>query len=61
LAKIPVDRGVDGSEKEDEERFKEQFKPLTEYLKQELASGVNEVAISTRLTTSPCAVIADQL
>jgi len=50
----------DDKEKEEEEKFKEQFKPLTDYFKQLLSDSVNEVVISGRLTTSPCAVVTDR-
>jgi len=50
---------VEEARKVEEEEFKTRFGPLMTYLKKELEEGVSEVVISTRLTTSPCAVVAD--
>lgn len=46
-------------EKAELEAFKEQYEPLTSWIKKELEEHVNEVVISNRLTTSPCAVVTD--
>ena len=55
--KIP-EMETDSQKKKAEERA-ETFKPLTEYLKKLLeSSSVEQVVISTRLTESPCAVVA---
>lgn len=35
------------------------FAPLADYLKKELSDSINEVVISTRLTTSPCLIVSD--
>jgi len=47
-------------EKEKIERLKKSFKPLTKFMKTTLAEKVSKVKLSTRLTSSPCAISADQ-
>ncbi|CAE6448960.1 unnamed protein product [Rhizoctonia solani] len=46
-------------EKARQEQFKETYKPLLEYLKNETAGIVLDVVLSNRLVTSPCAIVAD--
>ncbi|GAA5882817.1 hypothetical protein JCM16303_002473 [Sporobolomyces ruberrimus] len=48
----------DEDECDNEESLKENFKPLVDYLKKELAAVVDKVDISTRLVSSPCLVTA---
>ncbi|KEI36202.1 uncharacterized protein L969DRAFT_82929 [Mixia osmundae IAM 14324] len=49
----------DDDSKAAEAELKEEYEPLVAYLKKELDASVSEVVLSTRLTTSPCAVTAD--
>ncbi|KAL8278223.1 hypothetical protein RQP46_009396 [Phenoliferia psychrophenolica] len=53
------DEDDDEEAKEEEAALKATFEPLSEYLKRELSESINEVVISTRLTTSPCLVVTD--
>eukprot|EP00158_Paraphelidium_tribonemae_P009981 Partr_v1_DN29021_c0_g1_i2_m58796 putative Heat shock protein len=46
--------------KELEEELNAKFKPLAEYLTGVLSKNVEKVVISSRLTTSPCAIVASQ-
>jgi len=45
---------------EDEEDFEEKYKPLTSWFKETLASYIDKAVVTTRLTTSPCALVAPQ-
>lgn len=51
--------GGDDNE-EDEKALEEKFEPLLTYLKQTLKEHIDKATISTRLTTSPCALVAPQ-
>ncbi|POV96198.1 hypothetical protein PSHT_15271 [Puccinia striiformis] len=53
------DEDEEGDEKEALKSYKTQFEPLSKWVKEELAEFVSDVVISNRLTTSPCAVVAD--
>ncbi|KAI8447634.1 Hsp90 protein-domain-containing protein [Phakopsora pachyrhizi] len=53
------DEEEDEAEKKSIEEYKTQFEPLSKYIKKELEEFVGDVVISNRLTTSPCAVVAD--
>ncbi|PLW24357.1 hypothetical protein PCASD_06561 [Puccinia coronata f. sp. avenae] len=53
------DEDEDVDEKEALKNFKTQFEPLSKWMKKELEEFVSDVVISNRLTTSPCAVVAD--
>jgi len=53
------DEDEDEDEKEALKSFKTQFEPLSKWMKKELDEFVSDVVISNRLTTSPCAVVAD--
>jgi len=46
-------------EKAHQEKLKETYKPLLEYLKAESKDIVLDVILSNRLVTSPCAIVAD--
>jgi len=46
-------------EKEQQNALTQQFKPLLDWLKAEANGVVRDVILSTRLVTSPCAVVAD--
>ncbi|SGY97407.1 BQ5605_C035g11402 [Microbotryum silenes-dioicae] len=52
------DEDEDEDAKEEEESYKTQFEPLAKYIEKTLADSVEKVVISTRLTTSPCLVVA---
>ncbi|SCV68017.1 BQ2448_138 [Microbotryum intermedium] len=52
------DEDEDEDAKAEEETFKTQFEPLAKYIEKTLAESVEKVVISTRLTTSPCLVVA---
>ncbi|KAJ8455307.1 hypothetical protein ONZ51_g12522 [Trametes cubensis] len=49
-------------EKEEQERLTEKFKPLIEWLRQEVRAkgAARDVVISNRLVTSSCAIVADE-
>ncbi|KAI0327766.1 heat shock protein Hsp90 [Cubamyces sp. BRFM 1775] len=49
-------------EKEEQERLTEKFKPLIEWLRQEVRNkgAARDVVISNRLVTSSCAIVADE-
>jgi len=44
----------------EEENLEEKFKPLTSWFKETLATHIDKAIVSTRLTTSPCALVAPQ-
>ncbi|CCL99418.1 uncharacterized protein FIBRA_01436 [Fibroporia radiculosa] len=48
-------------EKEEEKALTEQYKPLLDWLKEEVKEVVRDVIISNRLVTSSCAVVADMM
>lgn len=50
----------DESLKEQEAKLAEQFKPLAEWLKTVFADQIEKVEISNRLTSSPCAIVANE-
>ena len=50
----------DEKSKEKAEELTTKFKPLAEYLQSALDKFIEKVVVSTRLTTSPCAIIASQ-
>lgn len=58
VAKEGLKFGDEEDEAEEEEELKTRFQPLAEYLKKQLAANVDKVVVSTRLTTSPCLVVA---
>jgi len=45
---------------EDEDDYEEKYQPLTTWLKETLSAYVDKAVVSTRLTTSPCALVAPQ-
>ncbi|QRV72841.1 heat shock protein HSP90 family protein [Ceratobasidium sp. AG-Ba] len=47
------------TEKAEQEKLQETYKPLLEYLKAESKDSVLDVVLSNRLVTSPCAIVAD--
>jgi HSP90 family molecular chaperone len=50
----------DAEEKEEKkEDYDEQFKPLIDFLQQELSARIGRVKISDRLVHSPCAIVAE--
>lgn len=53
------DEDEDEDEKEALKNYKTQYEPLSKRMKTELDEFVSDVVISNRLTTSPCAVVAD--
>ncbi|KAA1113518.1 hypothetical protein PGT21_032905 [Puccinia graminis f. sp. tritici] len=53
------DEDDDEDEKEALKNYNTQFEPLAKRMKKELEESVSDVVISNRLTTSPCAVVAD--
>lgn len=53
------DEDEDELEKQELESFKTQFEPLSKWIQKQLDEFVSDVVISTRLTTSPCAVVTD--
>lgn len=60
-AKENVELGeMTDEEKDAAEAAKEELKATTEYLKSELGSKVDKVSVSTRLTTSPSALVQPQ-
>merc|ERR1712078_672992 len=40
--------------------YKEQFKPLTKWLKELFSDGVEKISVSTRLETTPCVFVTSQ-
>ncbi|KAI5480834.1 heat shock protein Hsp90 [Pseudohyphozyma bogoriensis] len=52
-------KGLKFDDEEEEAALKETFEPLAKYLKKELEDSINDVVISTRLTTSPCLIVSD--
>jgi heat shock protein beta len=42
------------------QELKEEFKPLTKWWKKVLGSSVTGVKVSTRLSTTPCVVVASK-
>jgi len=57
IAREGLDVG-DEKNNEQEKEEKEQFKPLIDFLKTTLGPKIEKVVISTRLTTSPSAIVA---
>ncbi|KAG0149462.1 hypothetical protein CROQUDRAFT_653531 [Cronartium quercuum f. sp. fusiforme G11] len=53
------DEAEDEDEKAALEAFKTEYEPLSKWIQKELQEFVSDVVISNRLTTSPCAVVAD--
>lgn len=53
------DEDDDEDEKAAFEEYKKEYEPLSNWIKKELDEYVGDVVISNRLTTSPCAVVAD--
>ncbi|KAH9817316.1 Hsp90 protein-domain-containing protein [Melampsora americana] len=53
------DEDEDEDEKAAFEEYKKEYEPLSNWIKKELDEYVGDVVISNRLTTSPCAVVAD--
>jgi len=49
----------DETEKKTLEEMTENMKPLSEWLQKTLSDSVEKVVISNRLTTSPCAIVAN--
>eukprot|EP01097_Dermamoeba_algensis_P003497 TRINITY_DN2422_c0_g1_i2.p1 TRINITY_DN2422_c0_g1~~TRINITY_DN2422_c0_g1_i2.p1 ORF type:complete len:691 (+),score=232.00 TRINITY_DN2422_c0_g1_i2:269-2074(+) len=45
-------------DKEDEKEAQEKFKPLTEFLAKHLTGKIEKAVVSTRLTKTPCALVA---
>src|SRR5690349_13100232 len=44
----------------EQEEFKEEFKPLTDYLTETLKNKVQRVEVTMRLTETPCALVSPQ-
>lgn len=57
VAKDGLELGDDDADTEEEE-LKTRFEPLATFLKKQLATSVDKVVVSTRLTSSPCVVVA---
>ncbi|EGG04775.1 uncharacterized protein MELLADRAFT_88520 [Melampsora larici-populina 98AG31] len=53
------DEDDDEDEKAAFEEYKKEYEPLSKWIQKELDEYVGDVVISNRLTTSPCAVVAD--
>ncbi|KAF8175376.1 heat shock protein Hsp90 [Pholiota molesta] len=48
-------------EKAQQKELEEEYRPLLDYLKKQAGGVVQDVTISNRLVTSPCAIVADQM
>jgi molecular chaperone HtpG len=62
VAKGGLDLGAleDATEKEAHEKEKDEFKSLTDQLKEALGDAVKEVRVTWRLTDSPACIVADE-
>lgn len=53
------DEDLDKSEKAELDQAKEEFAPLTEWLKEHFKGQIAEAVITNRLVTSPCTIVVD--
>ncbi|GAB1235560.1 molecular chaperone HtpG [Ferrigenium sp. UT5] len=62
VAKGDLDLGAlaDAAEKQEQEKQADEFKPLTEKIKNSLGDKVREVRVTHRLTDSPACLVADE-